>query len=60
VSQLVLPGQITEQVDEYGLIGATFVLSIWLVVFSAIVFGAALAGAILVERSDAKSLHGGR
>lgn len=54
VSQLVLPGQITEQVDEYGLIGATFVLSIWLVVWSAIVFGAALAGAILVERRDAK------
>lgn len=57
VSQLVLPGQITEQVDEYGLIGATFVLSIWLVVFSAIVFGAALAGAILVERSEEKSLR---
>jgi len=55
VSQLVLPGQITEQVDEYGLIGATFVLSIWLVVWSAIVFGAALAGAILVERRDAKA-----
>ncbi len=55
VSRLVLPGQITEQVDEYGLIGATFVLSIWLVVFSAIVFGAALAGAILVERHDQKS-----
>jgi len=55
VSQLVLPGQITGQVDEYGLIGATFVLSIWLVVWSAIVFGAALAGAILVERRDAKA-----
>jgi len=56
VSQLVLPGQITGQVDEYGLIGATFVLSIWLVVWSAIVFGAALAGAILVERRDEKAL----
>jgi membrane protein len=56
ISQLVLPSQITEQVDEYGLIGATFVLSIWLVVWSAIVFASALAGAILVERRDAKSL----
>jgi membrane protein len=55
ISQLVLPSQITEQVDEYGLIGATFVLSIWLVVWSAIVFASALAGAILVERRDAKS-----
>lgn len=59
VSQLVLPGQITEQVDEYGLIGATFVLSIWLVVWSAIVFGAALAGAILVERRDARAVRTG-
>jgi membrane protein len=56
VSQLVLPGQITEQVDEYGLIGATFVLSIWLVVWSSIVFGAALAGAVLVERRDERTL----
>lgn len=55
VSSLVLPGQITEQVDEYGLIGATFVLSIWLVVFSAIVFGAALAGAIFVEERDERA-----
>lgn len=60
VSQLVLPDQITEQVDEYGLIGATFVLSIWLVVFSAIIFSAALAGALLVERSDAKSVPAAR
>lgn len=60
VSQLVVPGQITEQVDEYGLIGATFVLSIWLLVFSAIVFGAGLAGAILVERRDEKSVRGTR
>jgi len=60
VSKWVLPGQITEQVDEYGLIGATFVLSIWLVVFSAIVFGGAFAGAILVERREGKSVRAER
>ncbi len=50
VSRIVLPGQITDEVAQYGLIGGAFVLSIWLLIFSAIVFGGAMVGAIVVDR----------
>jgi membrane protein len=53
VSGLVLPGQITEAVTDYGFVGATFVLSIWLVVLSGVIFGGALVGAVIVERRQA-------
>jgi len=46
----VLPGQIDEQVAEYGLIGAVFVLSIWLMVLSAVLLGGTLFGAVLIQR----------
>lgn len=46
VSALILPGQITEEVTDYGPVGATFVLSVWLVVLSGVIFGGALLGAI--------------
>jgi len=46
----VLPGQITDQVANYGPVGATFVLAIWLVVLSGVIFGGALLGAVIVER----------
>ncbi len=50
LSNLVLPGQIDEQVAEYGLIGAVFVLSIWLMVLSAVLLGGTLLGAVLIQR----------
>jgi len=50
LSNLVLPGQIDEQVAEYGLIGAVFVLSIWLMVLSAVLLGGTLFGAVLIQR----------
>ncbi|MBC7372753.1 MAG: hypothetical protein H7323_02030, partial [Frankiales bacterium] len=40
----VLPGQITTEVEEYGPIGAPFVLSLWLLVYSGIITGGALLG----------------
>lgn len=49
VSSWVLPGQITSEVAEYGPIGAPFVLSLWLLVYSGIVTGGALLGAVLVQ-----------
>jgi membrane protein len=48
----IMSGEIVTQVADYGLIGATFVLSVWLVVLSAVVFGGALIGALVVERHE--------
>jgi membrane protein len=53
VSGLVLPDQITEAVTDYGFVGAAFILSIWLVVLSGVIFGGALLGAVIVERRHA-------
>ena len=47
VSGLVLPGQITDEVGDYGLIGAAFVLTIWLVALSGAVIGGAFIGAAI-------------
>lgn len=52
LSGLVLPGQITDQVGDYGLIGGAFVLSIWLVVLSGVVVGGAFLGAMWVQRHE--------
>ena len=53
LSPLVLPGQIDEEVADYGLIGAVFVLSIWLMVLSALLMGGVLAGVLIVRRGEA-------
>ncbi len=50
VSAVVLPGQITDQETDYGLVGAAFVLTVWLVVLAGVIFGGGLLGAIIVER----------
>lgn len=52
-SPLVLSGQIDQEVADYGLIGAVFVLSIWLMVLSAVLMGGVLAGVLIVRRGDA-------
>ena len=49
-SGFVLPGQITEQVNDYGPVGATFILSVWLVTLSGVIFGGALIGVVVAER----------
>ncbi|WP_460605317.1 YhjD/YihY/BrkB family envelope integrity protein [Jatrophihabitans fulvus] len=50
LSRLIMDGQITWQVEAYGLVGAVFVLSVWLGIFSAVIFAGILAGAVWVER----------
>ncbi len=49
-SRWIVPGQIDWQVDAYGLIGAVFVLSVWLMVLSGVIFTGVLIGALLAER----------
>lgn len=53
VSPLILSEQITEEVADYGLIGAVFVLSVWLMVLSAVLMGGVLAGVVIVRRGEA-------
>ena len=50
MSGWVLPGQSVGQVNDYGPVGATFVLSIWLVTLSAIILIGALGGVVHAER----------
>lgn len=50
VSRAIVPGQISWQVHAYGLVGAVFVLSVWLMVASGVIFGGVLLGALITER----------
>ena len=53
LTRLVLPSQISWQVHAYGEIGAVFMLSIWFVAASVIIFLGVLLGALLSERRNA-------
>ena len=53
ISRLIMDGQISWQVEAYGLVGAVFVLSVWLGIFSTVIFAGILAGAVWVERRNA-------
>ncbi|MGH3743975.1 MAG: YhjD/YihY/BrkB family envelope integrity protein [Mycobacteriales bacterium] len=46
----LLSDQIVSQVKAYGLIGATFVLSVWLLALSVVLFFGALVGSVWAER----------
>jgi membrane protein len=46
----LLSFQIVSQVKAYGLIGATFVLSVWLLALSIVLFFGALVGSVWAER----------
>lgn len=50
ISRLIMNPQISWQVHAYGLVGAVFVLSVWLMVLSALIFGGILIGAIYVQQ----------
>lgn len=50
LSRLVLPSQISWQVHAYGEIGAVFMLSVWFMAASVIVFLGVLVGALVAER----------
>ena len=43
-AQLLVPGQVTDEVDDYGLVGATFVLSAWALVLAGVIVAGALLG----------------
>jgi membrane protein len=49
-SRWIMPSQISWQVHAYGLIGAVFVLSVWLMILSVVIFGGVLLGALVVQR----------
>jgi membrane protein len=49
LSRLVLPSQISWQVHAYGEIGAVFMLSVWFMAASVIVFLGVLVGALIAE-----------
>jgi uncharacterized BrkB/YihY/UPF0761 family membrane protein len=42
-------------VHAYGLIGGVFVLSLWLMILSVVIFGGVLIGALITERRAAKT-----
>jgi membrane protein len=50
LTRVIMPGQISWQVHAYGLIGGVFVLSVWLMILSVVIFGGVLLGALLTER----------
>jgi len=51
LSGLVMSGEIVGEVEDYGLIGSTFILSLWLVVLS----GLLCAGALLGEQISTRA-----
>lgn len=52
-SPFVMPSQITDNVADYGLIGAAFILSLWAVSYSAIVVYGTLLGQVWHDRRRA-------
>ncbi|MDP9118592.1 MAG: YihY/virulence factor BrkB family protein [Actinomycetota bacterium] len=59
LSGLVMSGEIVTESSDYGLIGATFVLSVWLVVLSGTLFLGALVGELIDEHRPAPAGPGG-
>lgn len=50
LTRVIMPGQVAWQVHAYGLIGAVFVLSVWLMILSGVIFTGVLLGAVISER----------
>jgi len=57
LSGSVMSHEIVAEVSDYGPIGATFVLSVWLVVLSGLICGSALAGAVINDHHEARAEH---
>ena len=57
VSDIGLTALIHNQVTDYGLIGAAFILSIWLAVLSGLIFAGVLFGAVRDERRRREPLQ---
>ena len=58
LTRWIMPHQMIWPVQAYGLIGAVFVLSVWLMILSMVIFGGTLYGALVTERR-AKSAQAG-
>lgn len=56
-AQLLVPGQVISEVKTYGLIGATFVLSAWVLVISGVIVVAAVLGFVIDERAEGRPRH---
>jgi len=56
LSGFALSGQIVSEVHDYGPIGATFVLSLWLVALSGLVCAGALIGQLIAQRRANQSV----
>lgn len=50
LTRWIMPHQMIWPVQAYGLIGAVFVLSVWLMILSMVIFGGTLYGALITER----------
>jgi membrane protein len=50
LTRWIMPHQMIWPVRAYGLIGGVFVLSVWLMVLSMVIFGGTLYGALVTER----------
>jgi membrane protein len=59
ISREIIPPEIAWSVHAYGLIGGVFVLSVWLMVLSIVIFGGVLLGALLTERRAEKRAERG-
>ncbi|MGN6608435.1 MAG: hypothetical protein ACTHMS_15660 [Jatrophihabitans sp.] len=53
-SRLVVPGQITWQVQAYGLVGVGFVFAEWLLILSVLIYVGVLIGALVAEARPAR------
>lgn len=60
ISREIVPPQIAWQVHAYGLVGGVFVLSVWLMVLSVLIFGGVLLGALVAERRAEKRAERGQ
>jgi len=55
LTRVIIPGQISWQVHAYGLVGAVFVLTVWLMIVSAVIYLGVLFGSLIAERRFAKN-----
>ena len=53
LSGIWMSGEIVSEVSDYGLIGSTFVLSVWVVVVSGVLFGGSMVGELMAQEISA-------
>ena len=53
LSRVIMPSQMAWQVHAYGPVGGIFVLAIWLMILSMLIFAGVLFGAVMAQAADA-------